>query len=75
LDEELRVFEARRADLLGRARGQYALVKGDRVVDTFVSLEDALKHGYAEFGNQPFLVKQVIETDVPLEFASFNVAV
>ncbi|MEW6366085.1 MAG: hypothetical protein AB1714_15760 [Acidobacteriota bacterium] len=45
------------------------------MVDVFASREDALKRGYEEYGNQPFLVKEVVEIEVPSYFTSFQIAV
>ena len=74
LDEEVRTFQAHRTELLGRALGKYVLIKNDRIIDDFASEEDALKRGYEEFGNAPFLVKEVTEVDLPLNFTSFMIA-
>lgn len=72
LDQELRTYEKRRLELLSQAEGKFVLIKGDRLVDVYESQEDALKRGHQEFGSEPFLVKQVVEFEVPLNFASFQ---
>ena len=72
LDAELKTYEAHRAELLRESQGKFVLVKGDQVVDVYDSQEDALRHGFREFGNQPFLVKEVVEIEVPLNFATFQ---
>lgn len=73
LDVELRTFEAKRSELLGRAREKFVLIKGDQLIDIFESQVDALKRGYEKFGNQPFLVKQVLDVDVPQNYTSFQI--
>jgi hypothetical protein len=75
LEAELKTYEEHKPELLARARGQYVLIKGSQVVETFTSEEDALKRGYQDFGNQPFLVKQIADVEVPANFTSFLVAV
>jgi hypothetical protein len=70
LDKELDFFEANRAMLLGKARGEYALIHGDELIGTFVSKEDAINAGYEKFGNTPFLVKLITEVDEVLNFTS-----
>lgn len=75
LEQELETFERKRPELLGGSRGKFALVKGDQVVDVFEGLQDALKRGYELYGNAPFLVKQVLEFDLPANFTSFNIGV
>lgn len=75
LEQELETFEHKRSELLGIAKGKYALVKGDSVVDVFEGIQDALKRGYELYGNAPFLVKQVLEFDLPANFTSFNIGI
>ena len=75
LDEELKTYAAHREELLATARGMFVLVKGGQVVDVFASREDALKRGYEEYGNEPFLVKEVGEVEVPSYLTSFQIAV
>jgi len=72
LQTELDVFERLRLTLLDRAAGKYALVKGSDLVDIFGSEVEAIRDGYRRFGNEAFLVKHIVEADVPLNFTSFN---
>ena len=72
LQTELDAFERLRLTLLDRAPGKYALVKGHDLVDTFGSELEAIREGYRRFGNEPFLVKHIVEADVPMNFTSFN---
>ena len=75
LEKELAYFEQHRAELLGRAKGKFALIKDEALVDTFDSQFDAIRAGYRTFGNEPFLVKQIVAMDLPLNFTSFNIGV
>ncbi len=75
LSKEMRTYAAHREELLGRAKGKYVLIKQDRILGEFESRQDALRRGYDEIGNTPFLVKRVVETEVPFNFTSFQVAV
>jgi hypothetical protein len=70
LQQETETFEAHRAELLGRAAGKYALIHGDQLVDVFDTEADAIRDGYRQFGNVPFLVKKVTDVDVPERFIS-----
>ena len=70
LETELSCFRAKHAELLGKAKGEYVLIQGERVLGTFASKRDALMAGYRELGNKPFLVKQLTEVDDVLEFTS-----
>jgi len=70
LKKELQTFEAQKNELIGKSKGKFALVKDDQVVDVFDTKSDAIRQGYERFGNVAFLVKQVIEVDIPQNFTS-----
>jgi hypothetical protein len=72
LQTEIEAFERLRLSLLDRAAGKYALVKGSDLVDIFGNEAEAIREGYRRFGNEAFLVKHIVEADVPLNFTSFN---
>ncbi|MEA2166414.1 MAG: hypothetical protein QOK37_4541 [Thermoanaerobaculia bacterium] len=72
LQAELDAFERLRLSLLDCAPGKYALVKGSELVATFDSEAEAIREGYRRFGNEAFLVKHIVEADMPLNFTSFN---
>lgn len=73
LEKELETYRANFKALLGGARGQYVLIKDSTIVDTFASIDDALKRGYEEFGAEPFLVHQVNEIEEAEYFTSFQI--
>ena len=75
LQEELEFFERQRLDLLARAPGKYALVKGSELIGIFDSEVEAAGAGYRQLENEPFLIKHIVEADVPLIFSSFNLGV
>ncbi len=68
LEEEQKTYGDRKAELLRVARGEYVLIKGKKVVDTFETRGDAVRVGYRMFGNVPFFTKEIVEVDVPLTF-------
>lgn len=70
LAEELDAFHEILPMLMGDAKGKFALIKGRELVGTFETRSDAIKEGYEKFGNVPFLVKQVVELERPLNFVS-----
>jgi len=72
LQAELDVFERLRLSLLDRAAGKYALVKGSELVNVFGSEVEAIRDGYRRFGNEAFLVKHIVEADVPMIFTSLR---
>jgi hypothetical protein len=70
LRQELETFDAHRAELLGQALGKYALVHTDQIVGVFDTEADAIREGYRQFGNVPYLVKKITPVDIPERFAS-----
>jgi hypothetical protein len=70
LRKELNYFESKLDELLGKAKGEYALIHEEKLIDTFKSKEDAIKRGYELFGNTPFLVKLIVEVEAVLNFTS-----
>ena len=63
LKQELATYKKIKNKLLTKAKGNFVLIKGNKVFGTFNSYNDALTDGYKRFGNTPFLVKQVIEVE------------
>jgi hypothetical protein len=59
LEKELETYRKNLAELKPH-EGKYVLIQGEKIVDFFVSYEDALKEGYNRFHLTPFLVKQVL---------------
>jgi hypothetical protein len=60
LSREVAYFDAHRAELMSEAPGQFALVKGDALIGTYESEIDAIRAGFEKFGNEAFLVKQIV---------------
>ena len=58
LEKELETYRTKLPELKDR-EGQFVLIHGDDVIDTFTSYEDAIKEGYARFKLDPFLVRQI----------------
>ncbi len=70
LDTELKTYEKNRDHLLGTAEGKFVLIRNDQVVGVYDSKMDAIAQGYQQFGNVPFLVKQIVKVEVPQNFIS-----
>ena len=70
LDGELQTYEKNRESLLGSSEGKFVLVKGDRIIGVYDSKMDAITEGYRQFGNVPFLVKQVQKIETPQNLVS-----
>jgi hypothetical protein len=71
LDTELATFERELDRLLADpgSRDGFALIHGEDVVGVYSDFDSALAAGYAQFGIEPFLVKQVTEQEAPLYFS------
>lgn len=63
LKQELATYKKLKNRLLDEAKGNFVLIKGDKMLGTYSSYNDALTEGYKRFGNTPFLVKQVTEIE------------
>jgi len=74
LREEIEFYNSIKSELLGKAKNEYALIKGNELVGTYRSKEDAIRQGYKLFGNTPFLVKHVVEVELPEYFTSNLIA-
>ena len=70
LDTELRTYEQHREHLLGTAEGKFVLIRNEEIVGVYDSKMDAIAQGYQKFGNVPFLVKQILKVEAPLDFLS-----
>lgn len=60
LETELRVFNQHRKNLLQHHEGEFALVKGEWLVGTFSTSDEAYAQGMMRFGRQLFLVKRIV---------------
>lgn len=70
LDTELKTYDQQRDHLLATAEGKFVLIHGAQVVGVYESEMDAISQGYKQFGNVPFLVKEILKIDTPLSFVS-----
>lgn len=75
LEVELKTYEARRDELLGANSGKFVLIKDEQIVGVFDTQVDAIRAGYERFGNVPFLVRQIVQVEVPQNFTSNLIAV
>jgi hypothetical protein len=70
LEEELKIYEENKSELVKKANGKYVLIKGKIIVDIFESEQDAIKTGIGKFGNVPFLVKKIEEVEQTQNYTS-----
>jgi hypothetical protein len=74
LSAELETYARHKQELMGSASGKFVLIHGAQVVGTYDTEQDAIAEGYRQFGNVPFLVKQVTAVDVVERFTSNLIA-
>lgn len=70
LKKENNYFEKQKNSLLGQAKGEFALIHEEDLIDTFKSKDDAIKRGFEKLGNTPFLVKLITEVEETLNFTN-----
>jgi hypothetical protein len=63
LAKELETYQENRDSLLSTAEGRFVLIKGEDVLGEFDTEADAIRQGYLQLGNVPFLVKQVLQLE------------
>ena len=68
--QELNTYEENFDSLLANSEGKYVVVHQDKILSTFDSQIDAVTWAYHELGNVPFLVKQIVKVEEPLNFIS-----
>ena len=70
LSKEIKTYNEKKADLLRDNSGKFVLIKGDKLVGIYDTKNDAIKIGIEKFGNNPFLVKKIMEIDETQNFTS-----
>lgn len=66
LEIESQFFERHRVEWLEHHQGKFALIRGEHAEGFFDTAETAYEAGVGVWGNQPFLIKQVLPED-PIE--------
>lgn len=70
LNTELAFFASKKAEWLPIYENKFALIKGQALVETFTTLDEAYAAGVLKFGTDPFLVKQIVTNEPPEELTS-----
>jgi hypothetical protein len=60
LQTELNFYEKNKQEYLKLYNGQFVLIKGEQLIGTFTTDAEAYRAGLEKFGNEPFLIKQVL---------------
>jgi hypothetical protein len=75
LDSELNTYEEHKAELVGSSEGKFVLIHAQQILGVFDSKMDAIAQGYKLFGNNPFLVKQILKVEAPQNFISNHLGI
>jgi hypothetical protein len=60
LDKEYQAYKNIKDSLISQGHaGKFVVIKGDQIFDIFLTYEDALRQGLKEYGNIPFLIKEI----------------
>lgn len=70
LEQEIRYFEGRKAELLKHHNGKFALVKGEELAGVYDTPQRAYEEGLDKYGLEPFLVRRI----APVEEEYQNIA-
>lgn len=63
LERELEFYRSQKQALLQTHKGQFALIKGEKLLGAYATFEEAFNAGVAAIGTEPFLIKEVTEQD------------
>lgn len=70
LEVELRTFEARLPEFLETHPDEHVLIHQEEVGGFFPTEQEGIKSGYDQYGNVPFLVRQILEEQLVESFPS-----
>ncbi len=73
LEQELEFFYSHKQELLEHHKNQFALIKGNQLIGTFTTWEEAFDAGVKQLGNVPFLIKRVQEEEEVVQFPALVV--
>ena len=73
LQIELDFFNKKKDELLRLYKGQFVLIKGEKLIGSYTTDGEAYKAGLEQFGNQPFLIKQVLDDDTKVSYPALTV--
>ena len=65
LEKNLKAFDALKPSLAGEA-GRFAIMRDEKLVETFDSSEDAHKYAAAVFGDKNYSVHRICGVEIPL---------
>ena len=73
LQTELNFYNTKKEELLRLYKGQFVLIKGEKFIGAYTTDAEAYKAGLEQFGNHPFLIKQVVDSDTKVSYPALTV--
>lgn len=73
LQTELEYFQKHKQEYLKLYKSQFVLIKGEMFAGAFTTDAEAYQAGLEKFGNEPFLIKQVLDEDGTVAYPAFTV--
>lgn len=68
-EKELNTFKKNRSELIQKnPDGGFVVINGENILGVWASRIDALKFGIEEYGNVSFLVKNITDPDVTINY-------
>ena len=61
LKKEIETFEAMKEKLLADYYGKYVIIQDGKFIDSFDTFDNAAREAIRQFGNGPYLIRQVSE--------------
>lgn len=73
LHKELKYFEKNKKEYLKLYKNSFILIKNDTFGGAFTTEAETYKAGIEKYGNEPFLIKQVLENEQTVSFPALIV--
>lgn len=67
-EQELKIFESRKDELLTLGENKFALIKGSELAGIFSNEEEAYREGLSRFGDVPFLIHPILREECMTSF-------
>jgi len=75
LEKERQFYAENLAEWLTRYPSKYVVVKGEELIGSFDTIEDALSEGAKRFSLEPFLVRRVQETKEDISIPALTLGI
>lgn len=72
LEQERDFYDTHLEEWLRSLAGRFALVKGQELIGTFDTIDDAIREGGRRYGLQSFLVRRIEKTQEPVRIPALT---